>query len=144
MYILLHLGGCPSNFRKKAPMAFKYIKGMSSIERRTEGKETLPPLALGNANQSLNTRSSDMWEIRDPLFPLVAVDWDSLSIRKVGPGPLNMALLNLRNSRIPQAGYKRLRHVIHNGLRELSDNWPRYWWLWTACIRQVSIFETLT
>ena len=102
---------------------------MSRPDRVTEGEATLLTLALKNANQTLNKSTSTLTEIMDALFPLVTFEWDTLVIRKVGSGPLNKFLQNLRNSGIPQSGYLQLKNTILSRPRELVGDLPRRWWL---------------
>ena len=117
---------------------------MSRSDRVTEGGETLLTMALKNANQTLNKRTSTQTEITEPLSPLATFEWDTLVIRKVGSGPLSKFLQNIRRAGIPQTGYAQLKNTILNGLRELVEGLSRRWWLWATCIRQFRLFETMT
>ena len=47
-------------------------------------------------------------------------------------------------ARYLETGFLYLRNGIHNGLRDLAGEFPRYWRFWEYCVRQLRIFETLT
>ena len=117
---------------------------MLNPDRIIEGKATLLSLALKHANQTINSDKSKPAEIRAALCPLETFDWDTLVIQKVGSKPLNKFLQNLRNAGYPQNAYLQLKNAILNGLRELEDDLPKHWWLWSACIRQYKLSETMT
>ena len=110
------------NFRAKFPgrQSAQIVQRMAAFDRETDGGATLLRLALGNANQTLNTRTSTTKDIMDAISPLVAFDWDSLVIQKVGSDPMNKFLQNLRNSIVPQTGYSDIRNTILNGIRGLG------------------------
>ena len=117
---------------------------MMGPDRVIEGKATLLSLALKNANQTINSDNSKPEEIKAALCPLETFDWDTLVIRRVGSGPLNKFLQNLRNAGYPKNAYTQLKNSILNGLREIEDELPKHWWLWSACIRQYKLSETMT
>ena len=77
-------------------------------------------------------------------MPPATFERDTFVIRKVGSGPLNKFLQNLRNAGIPQAAYLQIKNAILDGLRALVDDLPRRWCIWAACIRQFRLFGTMT
>ena len=117
---------------------------MLRSDRAIEGKATLLSLALKNANQTINSDKSTPAEIKAALCPLETFDWDTLVIQKVGSTPLNKFPQNLRNAGFPQTAYAQLKSSILNGLREIEEELPRRWWIWSACVRQFKLSETMT
>ena len=116
---------------------------MLNPDRSIEGEETILSLAPKHANQTINSDKSKPEEIRAALCTLETFDWDTLVIRKVGSDPLNKFMQNLRNAGYPRNAYLQLKNSIMNGLRVIDDDLPKHWWLWSACVRQYKLSETM-